>query len=59
MSVAAKQEMRPAKEAYSIAKETYAADNRVGGPRFQVCVSVKRDLFSWQKRPIYMAKEAY
>ena len=25
----------------------------------QVCVSVKRDLFIWQKRPIHMAKEAY
>jgi len=25
----------------------------------QVYVSVKRDLFIWQKRPIYMAKEAY
>jgi hypothetical protein len=25
----------------------------------KVCVSVKRDLFIWQKRPIYMTKEAY
>ena len=25
----------------------------------EVCVSCKRDLFTWQQRPIYMATEAY
>ena len=25
----------------------------------EVCKSVKRDLFIWQKRPIHMAKEVY
>ena len=43
-----------AKETYILGKETNYC---ISIP--EVCVSVERDLFIWQKRPIHMAKETY
>jgi len=41
--------------ASSLAWVLWCATPRVS----QVCGSVKRDLFIWQKRPIHIAKETY
>ena len=39
-------------------EEEPEVDHLVAGVCVSVCQSVKRGLFTWQKRPIYMAKEA-
>ena len=45
-----KRAIRPGKEPYILGKETYEC---TGIP--EVCGSVKRDLFIWQKRPMNMS----